>query len=71
MMKNKEIIYSATAIIIALMFCITYYFVKSDNSKNNRYQFSSTGRLVLDKKTGDVFYFNDRKKIKMQEGEKY
>ncbi|MDH1882894.1 hypothetical protein [Empedobacter sp. GD03797] len=70
-MKNKEILYSATAIVIALIFCITYYFVKSDISKNNRYQFSSTGHLVLDKKTGDVFTFRNEKKVKMQEGESY
>lgn len=69
MMKNKEIIYSATAIVIALMFCITYYFVK--NNSNERYVFNNKYPLVLDKKTGEVFNFRNGKKIKMQEGENY
>lgn len=69
-MKNKEIIYSATAIIIiALMFCFTYYFVKNNN--NERYVFNNKYPLVLDKKTGEVFNFRNGKKIKMQEGENY
>lgn len=62
-MKNKEIMYSATAIVIALMFCITYYYVNN----NDRYAFHGDKLFILDKKTGEVFNFYNGKKVKIEE----